>query len=482
MSQQLRSWASDPMAFFADTPCRTADGVRRLGDVWLPFYRDWYTLITPMLIAVASGKPPEKSGLFISATKGTGKTPLAARCIAWLLAFSPRSTLQQAGAVDKDNAAQIRNDIQELLTLPSPVRELLKKRIEITNWAITGLPTGSTCDIVAADVHGSHGHKLDALWLDELHAITKTEFVENLLDNHSKSTNGICCITTNAGFVPSFASDQRDIARESSDWEYREHCEPAPWIPEAKIVEAKRRNSPTRFARLWLGEWTSASGDAFDEADIDAVFAGDLEPMTGHEPGWTFCGGLDLSVRRDHSAFVVIAKNQDGRYRVARAWLWKPVGGKIDLASVEDAIRAAHRQYRLSAIGCDPYQCEYILQRLQAENIPIEHRHQTGRALVEQAAVVIEQINSRNLISYPFEPLERDLRQLRVEEKSYGMRLVSPRSEGEGHGDTVTAASIALAVAKDAGPAFYSMGPREFTSREREKTIDDLADRYRTLL
>ena len=48
--------------------------------------------------------------------------------------------------------------------------------------------------------------------------------------------------------------------------------------------------------------------------------------------------------------------------------------------------------------------------------------------------------------------LENDLRKLQIEERSYGFRLVSTRDE-HGHGDTVTALSIALVAAKNAPPA-----------------------------
>ncbi len=41
--------------------------------------------------------------------------------------------------------------------------------------------------------------------------------------------------------------------------------------------------------------------------------------------------------------------------------------------------------------------------------------------------------------------MRRDLLKLRCEEKSYGIRLTSPR-DGEGHGDTFSAFSLALLV------------------------------------
>ena len=59
---------------------------------------------------------------------------------------------------------------------------------------------------------------------------------------------------------------------------------------------------------------------------------------------------------------------------------------------------------------------------------------------------------------YECEPLHRDLHKLRVVEKSYGVRLESPR-DGEGHGDTFSAFALALLMAHElAGKAPIVLG------------------------
>ena len=69
----------------------------------------------------------------------------------------------------------------------------------------------------------------------------------------------------------------------------------------------------------------------------------------------------------------------------------------------------------------------------------------TAANLREQATLIIESLTDRRLLLYDCEPLRRDLLKLRVEEKSYGIRLTSPR-DGDGHGDTFSAFSLALLV------------------------------------
>ena len=72
----------------------------------------------------------------------------------------------------------------------------------------------------------------------------------------------------------------------------------------------------------------------------------------------------------------------------------------------------------------------------------------TAANLREQATLCIESFTDRRLQLYDCEPLRHDLLKLRVEEKSYGIRLTSPR-DGEGHGDTFSAFSLALLIAHE---------------------------------
>jgi phage FluMu gp28-like protein len=85
----------------------------------------------------------------------------------------------------------------------------------------------------------------------------------------------------------------------------------------------------------------------------------------------------------------------------------------------------------------------------------------TPSNLREQATLVIESFNDRRIQLYDCEPLRRDLHKLRVEEKSYGVRLTSPR-DGDGHGDTFSAFALALLIGHEvAGDQPVAAGPFE---------------------
>ncbi len=135
-------------------------------------------------------------------------------------------------------------------------------------------------------------------------------------------------------------------------------------------------------------------------------------------------------------------------------------GRKIDLTEVERHILELDAQYNLETVSFDPWQMEHLAQRLEADTA---HRRRnalrqrwskgpwmkeippTATNLREQATLIIESFTDRRLQLYDCEPLRRDLLKLRVEEKSYGIRLTSPR-DGDGHGDTFSAFALALLV------------------------------------
>lgn len=131
---------------------------------------------------------------------------------------------------------------------------------------------------------------------------------------------------------------------------------------------------------------------------------------------------------------------------------------KNNLLEVEQKILELDLQFGLEFVGFDPWQMEHLAQTLEADTNR-QRRNQrrlyttpwmremppTSADLREQATLVIESFDDHRFQFYDCEPLRRDLHKLRVEEKSYGMRLTSPR-DGDGHGDTFSAFALALLI------------------------------------
>ena len=66
------------------------------------------------------------------------------------------------------------------------------------------------------------------------------------------------------------------------------------------------------------------------------------------------------------------------------------------------------------------------------------------------ASETLEAFSERRLELFEDEQLLKDLRALKVKEMSYGVKLTSPRDK-DGHGDSVTALSLALLAARRRG-------------------------------
>jgi phage terminase large subunit-like protein len=447
MSDVLR-YKSDPQAFIDDLAISVGGEQKRFGDVMAPFQRKRFAALMPALQAVAAGNVPTIGRHFWEATKGASKDSDLAAALLWLLTFSGRTLSCQAGAADQDQADELKRAAKTWVSN----NPWLKQFVEVQGWRIINLHTESRCDIVAADVAGSMGSRPDGLLIvNELSCITKREFAENLMDNAAK-VNGVVVIATNSGFLDSWQFQWRELARASDRWSFHQYAEPAPWLSPAEMEEAAKRNTRARFNRLWLGIWSHNSGDALDEADIQAAItlAGEFSYRAPREAA--FVGGLDLSKRHDRSAFVILGGiHETGRVQLVSVNEWAAgANGKVDFQDIENTIRQARKTYRGLRLRVDPYESEHLCQRLDPkageEGGWIEYVPPTGANLTQMANTVLQAFRERTIDLWDHKSLIRDVRKLNIVEKPYGYKLEAPRDE-TGHADIATAMALALPVA-----------------------------------
>jgi hypothetical protein len=129
----------------------------------------------------------------------------------------------------------------------------LSARIEVLSLKIICKATESECEIIPADVTGSHGARPSVLIINELSHIQKLEFAENLMDNAAKVPHGLTVVATNSGYRRTWQERWRNIAVSSDNWKTHIYSRPAPWLDPAHVEESKRRNFIARFNRLFYG-------------------------------------------------------------------------------------------------------------------------------------------------------------------------------------------------------------------------------------
>jgi hypothetical protein len=326
----------------------------------------------------------------------------------------------------------------------------------------------------------------------------KRDLFDSLLSSAAKRSHCLLLCILNAGFSQSWQWPLREAVRQDPGWFFHALDGPqASWISEATLAEQRRLLPAIAYARLWLNQWGSGSGDAIDPADLDAAIHSTATATAGRithpHREYIYTLGVDLGLKHDATALVTVGRHvgycetihrptparpndvvaamldlgfiepsagsaddveyryhdATGRYAVADVRLWKPQQGTVSLVEIEQAIKRLHELYRFVSIGVDPWQARMLSERLRAAGLPVELVDFTGPSLKAMATVTLEAFVSRSIDLPEHEQLLTDLRGLRVVEKSYGVRLDSPRG-GDGHGDAATAMALALLVASRA--------------------------------
>ncbi len=436
---------NDFLCFVRGLKIPSAYGPCIFDDCMASYQMECYELLAPSLHAIRDGRIPPKRRFWIERTKGAGKDSDIAVCLIWLLAFTSRPLLIQVGAADKDQAGIVRRRMDDIVHY----NPWLQQYVDIQQYGAVSLQNSSVqLVILAADVHGSHGETPDVLLVNELSHVNRWEFVENLLDNADKVPMGLVIIATNAGFKGTKAYVWRENAIKNPDkWTTRIWTIPAPWISESDLKDAKERNLPSRFNRLWYGKWASGKGDALSEDDIERCLKRHNGPLSKPEKDWEYVAGLDLGVSHDHAGFVILGVNYRlARVRIAwmRGWAPNPKTREVDLIAVADTVFSMSQHFRLRWIGYDPTEARLMAQQLHRRNVPMSpYSFSAPKNLTDMANGLVQIIGI--LEGYDDEDgrLRRDFGKLNVVEKTYGCKLEAVSDEF-GHADVGVALSIAV--------------------------------------
>lgn len=499
----FEQYAKHPEAFRAALNIECDGSVKPLGEVIEEFQaRDFQALDQAMKNCCGRGariRVKTTMRAYLERPRGHSKTSDLAVICSWILAFSARPVRGYAYAADKDQAALLRDAIERLLRL----NPWLGKIIQVNKWEIVNIAkdhpgAGSKLEISTSDVSSSWGILPDFVIADELcHWEGDGSLWHSIISSAAKRKHCLLVVISNAGFAESWQWQVREAARTEESWYFSRLDGPqASWITPQVLAEQRKMLPGLAYNRLWGNEWSSAGGDALTPEDIDAAFVDTLQPMTSRLDGHYFVGGLDLGLTRDCAAFVVLAVpqgGQSGKIKLAHHKLWKPIpGSKINLLDVERHVLECDQKFKLEFVSFDPWQAEHLAQTIEADT---SRRRRNSRRnwwskpfmrevppvpqnLRAQASLTIESFQDHRFQFYECEPLRRDLSRLRVEEKNYGFRLVSPR-DGEGHGDTASAFCLALLIAHElAGKKKVKVGGDMFGEKSFENGFQRRQDEY----
>jgi phage terminase large subunit-like protein len=481
----LASLQSDPAAFRDALRIDADAGPVAFGKALDPWQREDFEAIDPALRHVVGQDVEAKQRIYLERPRGHSKTTDIAAAASWLLFASRRKINGVACAADKDQAALIR-DACDTLVRQNP---WLAQIIEVQGAKVINKHTGSVLTILSSDAASSYGVLIDFAIVDELTHWLRRDLWDSIFSAAAKRRHCLLLVISNAGFRESWQWELREAIRTDPAWTFRRLDGPvASWITPERLEEQRRLLPAKVFARLWLNQWADGAGDAFEAADVDAAVT--LSGPTGCEQGWSYLAGLDIGLRRDSSALVVLGKHVGhskrtvrqpkklagplaaladldffdapqpevtyqhvggtGRLRVAAVRLWNPQAGRVELDEIERAILRLHEIFKLQRLAFDPWQAEHLGQRLAKRGLRCDPVQFTPQSLQSMATATLDAFRERQIELFPHTELVADLKAMRVVEKSYGFRL-APGSAPEGtrHGDAATALAIALHSIKD---------------------------------
>ena len=420
--------------------------------------RPWIEVADPQQIADhdvmipgilrAMGRPAEggPSSAYLERPRAGGKTTDMALCGNNILAGSRQPCRGLAYAQGKDQARLLRDAGSDGIRCTPGLDKLLS----VQAYRTVNQHNGGTLDIMSSDVASSWGPTPNFILVDELTHWVNELLWDSLVTSAGKVRDCLLIVGSNAGLGKgsSWHWRRREQFRVDPDLYFGRFESPPARITPERLAQQERLVTKSTFRRVWLNEWLAEAGDALDSADIEKaiVLAG---PMDYREDGYSYVGGLDLGIRHDHSAFVVIGcDHAEHRMKLTLCESWKPPkGGSVDLGEVRGAVLAAKERFGMKGVLYDPWQCEFLSQTLRDDGLTMEPVTFTGQNLNELARTLLDTFRSQRLDLYRDDGLIEDLQRLLILERPYGYKLEVARTAEGGHGDKATALAIALPTA-----------------------------------
>ena len=164
---------------------------------------------------------------------------------------------------------------------------------------------------------------------------------------------------------------------------------------------AVKQTSEVSVRRYRLNQWVRTAEDSWLPQGAWELCRSDLQL----QPGAATWVGVDMALKRDTTAVVLVQKHE-GRV-VARAKIWLPEGGVLDVSGVESYLREIAQQYDIQEIAFDPAFFMRTAEALAEDGFPMVEFPQSPQRMIPACGNLYELIVNQK-IAHDGNPLFSD--------------------------------------------------------------------------
>jgi len=168
-------------------------------------------------------------------------------------------------------------------------------------------------------------------------------------------------------FFTEYAADENCDHMDERQW-HKANPALAEGFMNIKALRAASGLMEAHFRIFRLGQWVDGV-DSWLGEDGRAVWRALIDPWALQKGVPTY-GGLDVGIKRDSTALVLIQQRPDGRYHAA-CKIWMPDNETLDVTDIMQYIREVDEEYNLRGLAYDPRLFELPAGQLAEEGVPM---------------------------------------------------------------------------------------------------------------
>jgi phage terminase large subunit-like protein len=414
--------------------------------------------------------------------KGNGKTTLFAATALWHLLTEPEADCLIAAA-SRDQASIMYKQAVGFVRRNPRLEEAILIREGTRELRLMG--SNSRIKTVASDSNTLDGIAPTLFLCDELHRHKSPDLYTVAMNGLGKRDGKMVTISTAGASLDSPLGKIRDRAhllndKTQNDFHLRaasddkhfvvhewsvpvgedvhdisvvKRANPSSFVTEADLK--RRLESPSTHERDWLrfacNQWVGNVLDAWIEPGKWALLADSEMRIPEHHEVYV---GVDIGLRHDTSAVVVIGQRDDARWMVESTVFTPPDGGELQLADIEQHIMSLHDYYSVRGVVYDRWAFSRSSQELASRGAVTIEMPMTNERMVPACGKLMEAINRAEIVHNGDPVLQSHVEAAAVKSTERGIRVSKGKSGAGPNGkiDALMGLILAFTVATNENP------------------------------